>query len=371
MRHLLSDEQVMFADAIDRFVAQEHANVSVTAPRAVDRARFARFAEMGGLSLAISPDQGGIGGAVETMVVIERLAPALTPDPVLSSGVHAAALLAAASASQGEALIAGMAAGERIFAIAHLEPGMRRAAPVPETVAQRSGDGFVLNGRKALVTSGAEADTLLVSAHIGESGALAWFVIDGDAAGITRRPAPRIDGMPAADVDIQDCRVPASALLDLDDPVAALAAADDLAEAAQIAEMVGLMDALVKATTDYVATRRQFGVAIGTFQALRHRIADMWMECEEARALAYAAALACSGTAQERAEAVSIAKVRACDAADKVGAEAIQIHGGIGMTDELIVSHWYRRLWALKLSIGDRRWHLARLADRSRDFALA
>ena len=149
-------------------------------------------------------------------------------------------------------------------------------------------------------------------------------------------------------------------------PREALAHAADLAEAAQVAEMVGLMAALVSTTIDYVRTRRQFGVAIGTFQALQHRIADMWMACEETRSLAFAAALACGGPADGRRRAVSLAKIRACDAAHLVGGEAIQLHGGIGMTDELIVSHWYRRLLALRASLGDRRHYLNRIVADER-----
>src|SRR5262249_33462914 len=130
-----------------------------------------------------------------------------------------------------------------------------------------------------------------------------------------------------------------------------------------VAEMVGLMDALVVTTIEYVRTRKQFGVPIGSFQALQHRIADMWMACEETRSLAFAAALSCSGPAGERRWAVSVGKVRACDAARLVGAEAIQLHGGMGMTDELIVGHWYKRLLALQLSLGDRRHHLQRVVE--------
>ena len=127
--------------------------------------------------------------------------------------------------------------------------------------------------------------------------------------------------------------------------------------------MTGVMDACIKGTIDYLRARRQFGAPIGAFQALQHRVADMWIACEETRSLAFAAAHACNGPAHERRRAVSMAKVRACDAAQLIGAETIQLHGGIGMTDELIVSHWYKRLLALRLSLGDRRHHVARLAS--------
>jgi hypothetical protein len=143
--------------------------------------------------------------------------------------------------------------------------------------------------------------------------------------------------------------------------VDALDKAADVATAAQLAEMIGLMDALIKATIEYARTRKQFGVAIATFQALQHRIADMWIAAEESRSVAAAAAMACDADAQRRRCTISAAMIVVCDAAHRIGNEAIQIHGGIGMSDELIVSHWHRRLWALRQELGDRRSHLERL----------
>jgi len=369
MQHLLSEEQIMFGDAIGRFVDAEYA----CAPRGVrppDRARMRRLAELGAFALNVPEALGGYGGAVETMVLHERLAPALAPEPVLVTGSHAAALIAAAAPDEvaGE-LLPKIALGEIIVAVAHLEPGMIPYAAAPRATVRHDDGTVVLEGRKALVPFGGDADVLLVSAS-DAAGRFVWIAVPRDTPGVTTTPAHRVDSLSAADIELSACRLPAAALLDRTEGLAALRAADNIAEAAQVAEMVGLMSALVTATIDYVSTRQQFGVPIGSFQSLRHRIADMWMDCEETRALAYAAALACTEAQERRADAVSIAKLRACDAADRVGAEAIQLHGAIGMTDEFIVSHWYRRLWALKLSLGDRATHLDRLAAPMRDFAL-
>lgn len=370
MQHLLSEEQVMFGDAVGRFVETEYAGAR-TGRRELDRERMRRLADLGAFSLAIPEELGGYGGAVETMVLHERLAPTLAAEPVLSTGTHAAALIsAAARPAIAERLLPRIAAGEMIASVAHLEPGMAAHSIQPATMLRRDGDELCLTGRKVLVPCAIEADVFLISACEEVSGRMTWVMVPKATVGLTVSPAHRIDALPAGDLELNDCRVQSDALLDRVEGAAALNEADDRTEVAQVAEMVGLMSALIAATTEYVSTRRQFGVSLGSFQALRHRIADMWMDCEESRVLAFAAALACAKDPETRAEAVSIAKLRACDTADRVGAEAIQLHGAIGMTDELIVSHWYKRLWALKLSLGDRSAHLDRLADPARDFAL-
>ncbi len=305
-----------------------------------------------------------MGGPVEMMLAAERLAPALPHEPVLACGIHAAALIAAAARSeQAERLLTAIAAGEAIAVVAHQEAEQRYSLDRVATAAQRlpSGD-WQLDGTKCLVPSAQDADVFIVSAR-DAGGEIRLFAVARDRPGLSVVQRGRIDGLPAGDLKLAGCVVEPAAALDADPAQDALAAAADRAEAAEIAAMVGIMDACIKATVEHVRTRRQFGAPIGTFQALQHRIADMWIACEETRSLAFAAALACGGSAAERRRAVSLAKVRACDAAQLVGAETIQLHGGSGMTDELIVSHWYRRLLALRSSFGDRRHHIARLAE--------
>jgi alkylation response protein AidB-like acyl-CoA dehydrogenase len=221
----------------------------------------------------------------------------------------------------------------------------------------------MLSGAKILVACATAADLLVVSARDQTSGEVGLFLVDPQAPGVMVTPRARLDGLPCGDVLLVECRVEAADRLDAKSAGEALAYATDLAEAGQVAEMVGLMDALATTTIEYARVRKQFGIAIGTFQALQHRIADMWMACEETRSLSFAAALSCGGPAGERRRAVSLAKVRACDAAHLVGGEAIQLHGGMGMTDELIVGHWYKRLLALRASLGDRRHHLKRVVE--------
>jgi alkylation response protein AidB-like acyl-CoA dehydrogenase len=367
---MLTSEQLLFAEAVQRFVDHEYGRGPARPRHEFDRARLRRLGALGCLSLAIPAALDGIGGPVEAMIAMENLGPGLPREPVLSSGIHAASLVAAAApADRAIELLPRIASGDLIVAVAHQEEGARYDTSFLETRARQAGSDFVLSGTKILVDCAREADLLVVSARLEGAGDLGLFLVDPLASGVTATPRARVDGMPCGDVRLDACRVAARDRLDGCPAVEALGHAADLAEAAQVAEMVGLMDALIAITIEHLRTRKQFGVAIGSFQALQHRIADMWIECEETRSLALAAALACGGPAGARRRAVSVAKVRACDAARLVGAEAIQLHGGIGMTDELIVGHWYKRLLALRASLGDRGYHLQRVVDTGEERA--
>lgn len=365
MEGLITSEQSMFAETVKRFAEQEYGFGPAPHHLAFDPARLRRLGDMGCLSLAIPEDLGGLGGPVEAMVALSALARALPPEPVVASGIQAAALIAAtADPATAERLLCEIAAGTLVAAVADLEAAGRYDRREPATTARTVEDGYVLIGAKSLVPAGDVAQVILVSATLGDEVVL--FAIEGEVAGLTRTPCRRLDGVPAADLTLRQLRLPASARLQAAPVVPALERAADLATAAQVAEMLGLMEGLIAATVDYARTRKQFGTAIGAFQAIQHRIADMWIACEETRSMAAAAAYACAADT-DRARTVSAAMLTACDAARKVGAEALQIHGGIGMTEELIVGHWYRRLWALGQELGDRHSHLARLCALTED----
>ena len=364
MEGMLTDEQIQFAQSLDRFVDQEYGRGSAAPAHAFDRGRLVRAAELGCLSLAIPESHGGFGGAVEAMIVMERLASGLPKEPILCSGIHAAALISAALPhDQAANLLPGLADGSLIATVAHQEARARFQVDHVGADAEFQGGRWALTGTKHLVDFAAEADVLLVTARDRRSGAFGLFRVENHAPGLAIIPRQRVDDMPCADIRLEQCIVQADALIANANVEAMVEAARDRAEAAQVAEMVGLMDALVRETIAYVQTRRQFGVEIGKFQALQHRIADMWMACEESRSLALAAALACTGSEQERRRTVSMAKIFACDSAQRIANEAVQMHGGIGMTDELILSHWYKRLLALRSSLGDRRFHIQRLTE--------
>ena len=359
MESMLSDEQIQFAQILDRFVEHEYGR---SGTHCFDRDRLGRLAELGCLSLAIPEEAGGFGGPVERMLVMQHLAPGLPREPIGASGIHAAALLTSALPNECAAdLLPAIADASLIVVVAHQEEGACYRPDQVSTSARADGDGWLIYGHKPLVDFAAQADVLLVTAHDAQSGALGLYRVDAQAQGLHLTERPGVDGLPRADVRLDGCR--ASALIACAGVEAMLAAASDQAEAAQVAEMVGLMDALIRETIGYLRVRKQFGTEIGRFQALQHRLADMWMDCEEARSLALAAALACEAPARERASTISMAKMFACDAARRIANEAVQMHGGIGVTDELIVGHWFKRLLALRHSLGDRRFHLDRLID--------
>ncbi len=361
MQGLITSEQDMFGASVGRFAEQEYGVGPAPHRLGFDRARLRRLGDLGVLSLAIPEEVGGMGGPIEAMVALAALAAALPPEPIVASSIQAAALIAETAAAElAVPILQGMAEGRIVATVADLETAARYDRAAIATTATFMDGSYVLRGLKPMAPFGAEADLLVVSATF--DGEPALFLVDPMTDGVVRTPASRIDAMPSADIELAGCIVPSRSRLREAPVLAALQRAADLATAARIAEMVGLMDALIAATVDYARTRRQFGVAIGSFQALQHRIADMWIACEETRSMAAAAALAFAPGQGVREKTVSAAMITACDAAHRVGNEAIQIHGGIGMTDELIVSHWYRRLWALRQESGDRRWHLERLA---------
>lgn len=348
MRALLDDDQTQFADALARFAEREYSRGPAAPQAAFEPARHARLAGLGCLSLAIPEALGGFGGGVEIMLAASTLAPTLMREPFVATGLRAAALLSDA-APEAQDLLSAMATGQEVVIVA---TGLS---------ARRDAAGWRLDGAAAAVAAAPLADSFLVLAR-DETGATALFHLPSGVPGLRLTPRRRMDGLPAADLTLEHCRVADDARLAANVPGEALARVDDLVEMAEIAEMVGLMQACLAATVEYLRTRRQFGAAIGSFQALQHRVADMAMALEETRSLAYAAALACAAPAAIRRRTLSMAKICACDAAQRVGAETIQMHGAIGMTDELIVSHWFRRLLALRHSSGQRRDHLARLA---------
>jgi alkylation response protein AidB-like acyl-CoA dehydrogenase len=269
-------------------------------------------------------------------------------------------------------LLAGMAAGDKIAVLAHYESGARFDSRYVTTRARRSGDGYRLEGHKAVVMHAGAADVLLVSARTnaeaGEAAGVSLFLVPRATPGVVLDAYPTIDGQRAADVYLQGAEVPAGSRLETGgDALPAIEAALDIGIAALCAEAVGVMQSLLDATVEYVRQRQQFGQPIGRFQALQHRIADMVIHLEQARSLSYLAALRCTAEdVVERRRAISAAKAVIGQAGRFVGQQAVQLHGGMGMTDELKVSHWFKRLTAAQLMFGDSDSHLQRYAALTR-----
>lgn len=365
----LSDEQKMLSEMVSRFVAdtydfQAREKIQKT-QEGWSREAYAGLAELGILALPFAEDDGGIGGGgVEMMVVMEALGRGLMVEPFFPTVVLAGGVLRhAATADQREAIVPGIIAGERILALAHNERGLPRHTLQANATATRSGEGWVIDGRKVAVIHGQSADTLIVSAQTGEG--LSLFLVDAGTAGVTIEGAHGYDGVPVATVALAGVSVPADALLgDAGQGAAILERVFEEATAALVAEAVGAMSETFDVTVDYLKTRTQFGVAIGTFQALQHRAVEMLMQLELSRSMAILAALSLDIDAEQRSRNISAAKAQIGKSGRVIGQEAVQMHGAIGITAEYKVGHAFKRLTAIDALLGDRDYHLARLVEK-------
>ena len=335
------------------------------------------YAEMGLLGAPFAEADGGFGGgAVETMIVMEEFGKALALEPYLQTVVLSGALLKhGASAKQRADLIGAIAAGGLRLSFAHAERQSGYDLSDVALSAVKDGGGFVLNGEKTLVGHGDSADKLIVSARVkGERrdrDGIGLFLVDANAQGLTRRGYPTQDGQRAAEIGLANVRVaPHDVLGPPDGALPVIERAVDETIAALAAEAVGAMSEALKMTVDYLKTRKQFGVTIGSFQALQHRAADMIVALEQARSMAYLAAMtAGEDDAKERAKTMSAVKAQIGRSAKFIGQQAVQMHGGIAMTYEYKVGHLFKRLTMIDAAYGDADVHIRRLAERDSLFA--
>lgn len=326
------------------------------------------LAELGLTGLAVAEDHGGLGqGAVEAMVVSEELGRGLVNAPYTFGALMAPRLLAAAPAPLQQAWLPKIADGSALVVPALQEPRSRYALNVVATRARAAGAGWLVDGSKVVVPAGDEADALIVPARItgnaDDAAGIGLFVVERGAADV--RAYPTQDGARAADVVFKG----SAAQLVAEDAFALIDEAADAGIAAQCAEAVGLMDKLVAVTVEYMNTRKQFGSTLASFQALRHRIADVKMQLELARSMSYYASLKLGEPAAQRRRAVSQARVQLGHSMRFVGQQCIQLHGGIGCTDEYIASHYFKRLTMLEISLGDTLHHLGEVSARMQDTA--
>ncbi len=363
----LNDEQKMLQETVTRFVAEtydfqkrEHA---LKTADGWSREAYAGLAEMGLLALPFAEEDGGFGGGgVEMMIVMEALGRGLMVEPYFATVVLAGgALRHGGSAGQRADIVPGIAAGERILALAHSEKGLPRHILAARTTASRSGDGWTIDGCKIAVIHGQSADTFIVSAMTEEG--LSLFLVDAAAKGVTVEGKRGYDGVPVAAVAFSGVHVANEAL------IGAPGQGEDIlshvfeeATAALVAESVGAMAETFDVTVDYLKTRQQFGVAIGSFQALQHRAVEMLMQLELSRSMSILAALSLDIDADQRSRNISAAKAQIGKSGRIIGQEAVQMHGAIGITAEYKVGHAFKRLTAIDALLGDRDWHLARLA---------
>ena len=366
-----TQEQQQFADALRRWVDKDYGFETrkkiVHSEAGVSDEAWATLVELGMTALPVPEEQGGFNGtAIDMMVVMQEMGRGLVIEPYLATVIGTEFLKRAGGQ---ESLLEQVAGGEAKLASALGEKQSRYELFDVAVTAKADGGGYVLNGTKSVVIHGAQADHLIVSARTGgaqrDTDGISLFVVPADAAGVTRRDYRTIDCQHAADVTFDNVKLPASALLGKAGAGwAILDAVSDYAIALLCAEAVGAMEALNGATLEYLKTRQQFGVPLGKFQALQHRMADMYMEMEQARSMATLVAVKVSSDDDnERRRIASAAKARVGQAMKYVGQQAVQLHGGMGVTDELPAAHHFKRLTMIEASFGDTDHHLARFAS--------
>ncbi len=364
-----TDEQSMLAEAVGRWLATDYdfaRRRRLAAGEESWESNWRQLADLGLLGLNVPESEGGMGGgSVEALIVMQALGRALVVEPYVQTALVSAPLLAqSGSPAQREELLPQIVAGDLRAVVAALEPGARYDLQQVETRAVPSGDGFVLTGGKAVVVGGDSAQQLIVSARtsgaVRDTAGISLFLVPTGAPGVEIRPVPTIDGLRAAELTLRDVRVPAAALVGtLDAGFELLERAVDRGLAAHCAEAVGAMERLLEMTGEHLRTRKQFGQPIGNFQALQHRAADMAIAIEQARSTALlAAARIDDPDRRERRRAISAAKVMCGQSGRYVGEQAVQLHGGMGMTDALDVGWYFKRLVCLDLAYGDADHHL-------------
>jgi alkylation response protein AidB-like acyl-CoA dehydrogenase len=368
MNFAFTEEQQLLADTVRRYLADSYAfeqrkKVLASAP-GHSPAVWQEFAQLGLLGLNVPEADGGLGGgAVETLIVAMALGEAIVVEPYLSSAVLATRAIAAlGSAAQRAAWLGALAGGERIAVLAH---DLAPAAPAGVRAIAKGG-GWRLTGSLPVVYHAPAADLFLVAASTGAAADEpdALFAVPRGAAGLKLAACTTVDGQVAADVSLADAAVTSDARFG-GDARAALAAVVDFGLMAFCGEALGALDRCLALTVEYTRTRNQFGGPIGRFQALQHRMVDMLTHVEQARSLVYLAASRCGeDDAAERRSALSAAKVLVGDAARYVGQQAVQLHGGMGVSDEVSISHYFKRLLATEVRFGSSEAHLARYAGQ-------
>jgi pimeloyl-CoA dehydrogenase small subunit len=371
----LSEEQRLLKESIDGLLGNSYdfdSRKKYAAEKSGwSKAVWMKFAEQGLLGLPFAEEDGGFGaGAVETMIVMEALGRALVLEPYLATVILGGGFLRrGGSAAQKAAHIPDIVDGSQTFAFAQLEKNSRYDLGDVRTSAKKKGGGWVIDGEKFVVLHGGTADMLMVSARTKgdqrDADGIGVFMVPGNAKGVSRKLYPTQDGLQAADISFTSVEIGADAALgDPENASPLIERVVDEARIALCAEAVGAMDESLKSTVEYLKTRSQFGVPIGNFQVLQHRAADMFVALEQARSMSMFATMASDfDDASERAKAVSAAKVQIGKSLKFIGQQSIQLHGGIGMTMETRIGHYFKRLTMIENSFGDTDFHLRRVAE--------
>ena len=375
MNFSLNEEQRLLQDSTERFVREscsfDRRRALIESEPGYSERSWRQMAELGWLGVGVPEDCGGTGGGpVETMVLMEAFGAGLVPEPYFPSVVLGGNLVAmAGSEAQQQAILPPLVAGEMKLAFAWVEAQSGYDLFDVGTTAEWRDGSHVINGAKGVVLGAATADRLIVSARTSgtsrDPGGIGLFLVDRGASGVTLRDYRTVDGLRAAEVAFEDVWVGADAVLG--DPQRALPVIEAVAEraiAALCAEAIGVMDVIVRSTAEYLKTRKQFGRPIGAFQVLQHQFTDMLMASEEARSMMYVATLRLGEPdARLRGKAISGAKHLVGKHGRLIGQRAIQLHGGMGVTEEMAVGHYFKRLTMIDVMFGDEAYHLKRYAS--------
>jgi alkylation response protein AidB-like acyl-CoA dehydrogenase len=365
-----SDDQEMLRDSVRKWVDKAYTferRRAIVKAGGYSKEAWKELAELGLLGLYVSEENGGMGfGPVDAMVVMEELGRGLVMEPYAAVSLVATSLLNAGHAPSAALWLQGIAEGKERVVLAHQERGARFRLAHCETTAKNAGGTWQLNGLKTVVPAGAQAGAFIVPARVSgaadDPSGIALFLVSAGEKGVSVRGYPTQDGASAADVTLTDAD--AIELMAAGPAFGALEHAIDIGIAALCAEAVGAMDKLVAITVEYMNTRKQFGVAISTFQALKHRVADVKMQLELARSMSYFASLKLNEPAPARRRALAQAKMQLGQSMRFVGQQCIQLHGGIGVTDEYIASHYFKRLTVMEMTYGDTLHQLGEVSAR-------
>ena len=362
-----SDDQEQLRDAVRKWVDKGYTferRRAAVAAGGFDRAAWGELAELGLTALTVPEAHDGMGqGAIDAMVVAEELGRGIVLEPIAQAFIASSVLSHYAPAEMQSAWLPRVASGEALVVLAQQERKARYRLDVCEAKAAKTQTGYAVTAIKSVVAAGDQADAFIVPAQL--DGKIALFLVERTASGVTTQGYVTQDGSRAAEVHLAN----APATLITQDGLAALELAVDTGIAAACAEAVGVMDKTVAITVEYMNQRKQFGVFIASFQALRHRVADMKMQLELARSMSYYASLKLGAPADERRRALARAKVQLGQSMRFVGQQAVQLHGGIGVTDEYIVSHYFKKLTQLEVAFGDTLHHLGEVSRRMQETA--
>ena len=371
----LSEEQRLLKESVDGLLTDaydfEQRKKYMKEKGGWSKAVWGKLAEQGLLGLPFAEEDGGFGGGgVETGIVMEALGKALVLEPYLATVVIGGGFLRhGGSAEQKAAHVPGIVDGSKTLAFAQLEKNSRYDLHDVATTAKKRGGTYVIDGEKFVVLNGENADTLIVTARTKgdrrDKSGVGVFLVPANAKGVTKKSYPTQDGLHAADISFTGVEVgPDAAIGDPENALPLIERVVDDARIALCAEAVGLMDESLKTTVEYIKTRKQFGVAIGTFQSLQHRASDMFVALEQARSMSMFATMAMDfEDPKERAKAVAAAKVQIGKSGKFVGQQSIQLHGGIGMTQEAKIGHYFKRLTMIENTFGDTEYQTRRVSE--------